>query len=125
MALSEKDIDAKINTVIQGDYESESVKVEKGKVWVGKLEVSSTTCEKSELVSEDEDSVSVKKTKRGFAAKVVATALFPPAALLTVKSGYNDLHSYGKLIKLSWRNGKESLIFVNKSIAQKIENIFF
>ena len=125
MALSEKDIDAKINTVIQGDYVGDPITVVKGIVMVGDKMVSSQTCEKCEAISEEGDSDNVKKAKRGFAAKAVATVLFPPAAIVTAKSGYKDLHSFGKLIKLSWRNGNESLVFVDEGIAKKIGKVFF
>ena len=125
MAVSEKDLEAKINTVIQGDYVGEEVKVVKGTVVVGDKIITSQTCEKCEAVSEDGDSDSVKKAKRGFAVKAVATVLFPPAAIVTAKSGYKDLHSYGKLVKLTWRNGMESLLFVDESIAKKIGKVFF
>ena len=125
MALSEKDLEAKINTVIQGDYTGEEVKVVKGSVVVGDKIVNSQTCEKCEAMSEDGDSENVKKAKRGFAVKAVATVLFPPAAIVTAKSGYKDLHSFGKLVKLSWRNGKESLLFVDDSIAKRIGKVFF
>ena len=125
MALSEKDLEAKINTVIQGDYTGEEVKVVKGCVVVGDKIVNSQTCEKCEAMSEDGDSDNVKKAKRGFALKAAATVLFPPAAIVTAKSGYKDLHSFGKLVKLSWRNGKESLLFVDDSIAKRIGKVFF
>lgn len=125
MALSEKDLEAKINTVIQGDYTGEDVKVVKGCVVVGDKIVNSQTCEKCEAMSEDGDSDNVKKAKRGFALKAAATVLFPPAAIVTAKSGYKDLHSFGKLVKLSWRNGKESLLFVDDSIAKRIGKVFF
>lgn len=125
MALSEKDLEAKINTVIQGDYTGEDVKVVKGCVVVGDKIVNSQTCEKCEAMSEDGDSDNVKKAKRGFALKAAATVLFPPAAIVTAKSGYKDLHSFGKLVKLTWRNGNESLLFVDDSIAKKIGKVFF
>lgn len=125
MALSEKDVEAKINTVVQGDYTGEEVKVIKGCVAVGEKMVTTQTCEKCEAVSQDSDSDSVKKAKRGFAVKAVATVLFPPAAIVTAKSGYKDLHSYGKLVRLTWRNGMESLLFVDEGIAKKIGKIFF
>ncbi|MDY6339106.1 MAG: hypothetical protein SPL61_05670 [Saccharofermentans sp.] len=125
MALSEKDLEAKINTVIQGDYTGEDVKVVKGCVVVGDKIVNSQTCEKCEVMSEDGDSDNVKKAKRGFALKAAATVLFPPAAIVTAKSGYKDLHSFGKLVKLTWRNGMESLLFVDDSIAKKIGKVFF
>ena len=125
MAISEKDLEATINTVIQGDYTGEPVKVIKGCVVVGDKVVTSQTCEKFEAMSQEGDSDNVKKAKRGFAFKAVATVLFPPAAIVTAKSGYKDLHSYGKLIKLTWRNGMESLLFVDEGIAKKIAKIFF
>lgn len=125
MALSEKDLEAKINTVIQGDYTGENITVVKGCVVVGDKIVNSQTCEKCEAVSQDGDSANVKKAKRGFAVKAVATVLFPPAAIVTAKSGYKDLHSYGKLVKLTWRNGMESLLFVDEAIAKKIGKVFF
>lgn len=125
MALSVQDVEAQINTVIQGDYEGETVTVVKGNVLVGDKEVSSQNCERYEEMSESEDTEDVKKKKKGFAAKVVATVLFPPAAIVTAKSGYNDLHSYGHLYKLSWRNGMESLVFVDESVAKKIQKVFF
>lgn len=124
MALSEKDLEATINTVIQGDYNGEPITVVKGCVLVGEKMISSQSCEKCELLSEEGDSDNVKKVKRGFAVKAVATVLFPPAAIVTAKSGYKDLHSYGKLIKLTWRNGNESLVFVDESIAKKISKVF-
>ena len=125
MALSEKDLEAKINTVIQGDYTGEEVKVVKGCVVVGDKMITSQTCEKCEAVSQEGDSDNVKKAKRGFALKAAATVLFPPAAIVTAKSGYKDLHSYGKLVKLTWRNGMESLLFVDEGIAKKIGKVFF
>ena len=125
MALSEKDLEATINTVIQGDYNGEEVKVVKGCVVVGDKVITSQTCEKCEVMTEDGDSDNVKKAKRGFAVKAVATVLFPPAAIVTAKSGMKDLHSYGKLIKLTWRNGMESLLFVDEGIAKKVAKIFF
>ena len=125
MALSEKDLEAKINTVIQGDYTGEEVKVVKGCVLVGDKAITSQSCEKCEAVSQEGDSDNVKKAKRGFALKAAATVLFPPAAIVTAKSGYKDLHSFGKLVKLTWRNGKESLLFVDDSIAKKIGKVFF
>ena len=125
MALSEKDLEAKVNTVIQGDYTGEDVKVVKGCVVVGDKIVNSQTCEKCEAMSEDGDSDNVKKAKRGFALKAAATVLFPPAAIVTAKSGYKDLHSYGKLVKLTWRNAMESLLFVDEGIAKKIGKVFF
>ena len=125
MALSEKDLEAKINTVIQGDYTGADIKVVKGCVVVGDKIVNSQTCEKCEAVSQDGDSDNVKKAKRGFALKAAATVLFPPAAIVTAKSGYKDLHSYGKLVKLTWRNGMESLLFVDEGIAKKIGKVFF
>ena len=125
MSLSEKDLDAKINTVIQGDYTGESVTVVKGIVMVGDKMVSAQTCEKCEAMSEKEDSDNVKKAKRGVAVKAIATALFPPAAIVTVKSGIKDARSFGKLIKITWRNGMESLLFVEESIAKKIVKVFF
>ena len=125
MALSEKDIEAKINTVIQGDYTGECISVVKGCVLVGDKMITSQNCEKCEAVSEEGDSDNVKKAKRGFAAKAIATVLFPPAAIVTAKSGYKDLHSFGKLIKLTWRNGNESLVFVDESVAKRIAKIFF
>ena len=125
MAVSEKDLEAKINTVIQGDYTGEEVKIIKGSVVVGDKMITSQTCEKCEVISEERDSDNVKKAKRGFAVKAVATVLFPPAAIVTAKSGYKDLHSYGKMVKLTWRNGMESLLFVDEFIAQKIVKVFF
>ena len=125
MALSEKDVEAKINTVIQGDYTGEEVKVIKGSVVVGDKIVTVQTCERCEAVPQEGDSDSVKKAKRGFAVKAVATVLFPPAAIVTAKSGYKDLHSYGKLVRLTWRNGMESLLFVDEGIAKKIGKVFF
>jgi len=124
MALSEKDLEATINTVIQGDYSGEPITVVKGCVLVGEKMISSQSCEKCELLSEEGDSDNAKKAKHGFAVKAVATVLFPPAAIVTAKSGYKDLHSYGKLIKLTWRNGNESLVFVDESIAKKISKVF-
>ena len=125
MALSEKDLEAKINTVIQGDYTGEEVKVVKGCVLVGDKAITSQSCEKCEAVSQEGDSDNVKKAKRGFALKAAATVLFPPAAIVTAKSGYKDLHSYGKLVKLTWRNGMESLLFVDEGMAKKIGKVFF
>ena len=125
MALSEKDLEAKINTVVQGDYTGEEVKVIKGCVVVGDKMITSLTCEKCEAVSQEGDSDNVKKAKRGFVLKAAATVLFPPAAIVTAKSGYKDLHSYGKLVKLTWRNGMESLLFVDEGIAKKIGKVFF
>jgi hypothetical protein len=125
MALSEKDIDAKINTVIQGDYVGENITVVRGCVMVGDKMISSQSCEKCEVLSEQGDSQNVKKAKRGIVAKSVATVLFPPAAIATVKSGIRDARSYGKLIKVSWRNGMESLLFVEESIAKRIGKVFF
>lgn len=125
MALSEKDIEATINTVIQGDYEGEEIIVEKGSVMVGDKPISTQTCEKYEDMSEENDSDSVKKTKRGLAAKMITTVLFPPAAIVTAKSGIKDFHSYGFLYKLTWRNGMESLVFVDEIIAKKIKKVFF
>ena len=46
MAVSEKDLEAKINTVIQGDYTGEEVKITKGSVVVGDKLITSQTCEK-------------------------------------------------------------------------------
>lgn len=124
MSLSEIDIEAPINTVVQGDYIGEKVFIANGNVMIGDKTINSQTCENCEVMSEDGDSSNVKKTKWGFAAKAVATALFPPAAIVTAKSGYRDLRSFGKLIKVSWRNGSESLIFVDEFIANRIFKIF-
>ena len=125
MSLSEKDVEGKINTVIQGDYSGERITVVNGVVLVGNMPIDSQNCEKCEILSTGGDSGSVKKTKFGFAAKAVATVLFPPAAIVTAKSGYKDLRSFGKLVKINWRNGSESLIFVEEFIAGKIGNLFF
>ncbi len=125
MALSEKDIQAKINTVIQGDYEGEGVCIKNNCVMVGEKIVTLQSCEKYEDMSEAEDTANVKKTKRGLAAKIIATALFPPAAIVTARSAYKDYYSFGKMIKLTWRNGQESLVFVDELTAAKIRGTFF
>ena len=125
MSLSERDVEGKINSVIQGDYSGERITVVNGIVMVGDMALDSQNCEKCEILSAGGDSGNVKKTKFGFAAKAVATVLFPPAAIITAKSGYRDLRSFGKLVKINWRNGCESLAFVEEFIAGKIGNMFF
>ena len=125
MALSEKDISKKINTVVQGEYLNSLVGDIDGKIFIGNVELSAKNCEKCDVITEPIDSDEVKKTKKQVVAKLAVTALFPPAAVLTTGSVYDDLNSYGTLINLTWRNGKQSQIFVNRSIARKIQNIFF
>ena len=125
MSLSEKDVEGKINTIIQGDYSGERITLVNGVVMVGTRVIDSQNCEKCEILSTGGDTGNVKRTKLGFAAKAVATVLFPPAAIVTAKSGYRDLRSFGKLVKINWRNGSESLAFVEEFIAGKIGNMFF
>lgn len=125
MAKSEKDINEQINTIIAGEMSGESIRIEKDIVYVGEKVLSTKTCEKVQVVSDENDSDEVKKVKKKNVVKIVGTVLFPPAAIVSAKNIYNEYQSYGDIVRIKWRNGTESDAFVTKAIRKKIQSLFY
>ena len=119
--VSKKDVGLEPNIVVSGEQKGEFVIERHRELYVGNKVLSNLTCEGFEDISSEYAGQYTEKLRKEIMPFLIGTAIIPFGAPIVAKK----LIDAGNMLKIKWRNGTESVIFVSIVAGKKIEKMFY
>ena len=119
--VSKKDMGLEPNIVVSGEQQGEFIVERHKELYIGNKLLSNLTCEGYEDVSAEYAGDNTAKLRKELGPYLIGAAIIPFGAPLVAKK----LMDAGNVLKIKWRNGTDSVIFISLVAGKRIEKMFY